>query len=563
MKVCTSVGVAIALTLALGGCGQQPQDSSSDNPVAGRRVSAADMAVLLPDNSMINTVSYAITGPNMFSRMGTVNVANSRTIKFRVSDLPVSTMPYSISITATTSNGVMCTGGPTTFVIANNNVTAVMMSLMCGNDEDNNGDLQVTADIDGNCPAISGISALPGEAFIGNDIALHVSHSAGGTGRIMWAGAGGSFSDAMAAGTNFRCLTVGTHTVTVTLTEGTECTTSFSADVECSDGGIDLDVCGDGDLDGVEECDDSNTTTEACAYGLQSCVVCSSTCRNVPGATAYCGDGVTNTANGEGCDDGNMTTEACPVGQTACTVCAANCQLVPGGTSFCGDGVTDTGAGEQCDDSNSMTETCAYGLQSCTVCNATCQSVPGATSYCGDGVTDTANGEQCDGGANCDTMCRTTGPTGPGTGIAHARAGCADCRTANCTDVDFSGINALDRCFTAPDGSVSPADAQLCVDVLDCAFTNNCAYTSAGMQGCWCTATPAVCQSTAGLDANHGVCFDRILAATKALVDLPSGTRDQQLDAAIIRFSQDAYPSGAAFWMLQCDRNYCTGSCTP
>jgi len=103
--------------------------------------------------------------------------------------------------------------------------------------------------------------------------------------------------------------------------------------------------------------------------------------------------------------------------------------------------------------------------------------------------------------------------------------------------------------------------------VLDCAFTDGCAYESTGLNGCWCTSTPEVCQSTAGLDQNHGMCFDEILAASMALVDMPSATRDQQLDAAIIRFSQPQYPSGAAFWLLQCDRSYCAipeaGVCTP
>jgi hypothetical protein len=133
----------------------------------------------------------------------------------------------------------------------------------------------------------------------------------------------------------------------------------------------------------------------------------------------------------------------------------------------------------------------------------------------------------------------------------------------NCHDVDSSGIDAIANCFTSPTGTQSPQDAQLCIDVLDCAFVHNCAYDpSAGLNGCWCTAAASVCQSTDGLEANHGPCFEQIFSATQVLVDKPTATRTQQLDAAIIRFSQETYPSGAAFWLLSCDADYCS-ECVP
>jgi len=55
-----------------------------------------------------------------------------------------------------------------------------------------------------------------------------------------------------------------------------------------------LDTCGDGVLDGGEECDDGNGV---------SCDGCSSACTSEAGVV--CGDGVVNPACGEQCDDGN------------------------------------------------------------------------------------------------------------------------------------------------------------------------------------------------------------------------------------------------------------------
>ena len=68
-----------------------------------------------------------------------------------------------------------------------------------------------------------------------------------------------------------------------------------------------------------------------CAYGEESCTVCGPACVPVPGASvSYCGDGVVQSAEGEGCDDGNSDTEACAYGAASCTVCTADCQSGPG-----------------------------------------------------------------------------------------------------------------------------------------------------------------------------------------------------------------------------------------
>ena len=114
---------------------------------------------------------------------------------------------------------------------------------------------------------------------------------------------------------------------------------------------VDMPVCGNGVVEGDEQCDDDNQELESCPYGESSCTVCGPDCTDVAGAVAFCGDGTAQSAHGEECDDGNTTREQCAYGQTSCTVCGRDCNNVGGHTRYCGDGAIQAGQGEECDDS--------------------------------------------------------------------------------------------------------------------------------------------------------------------------------------------------------------------
>ena len=151
---------------------------------------------------------------------------------------------------------------------------------------------------------------------------------------------------------------------------------------------------GDGIIDEqLEQCDDGNRETEACEYGVESCVVCSAECAQVMGETSLCGDGVTDLTH-EDCDDGNQLND---------DDCVDNCSA-----ARCGDGHIRNEI-EQCDDGNTETEACDYGLEACTVCDANCMVVPGRTRQCGDSIVE-EDIEECDDGNTqdgdgCDAEC--------------------------------------------------------------------------------------------------------------------------------------------------------------
>ena len=192
-------------------------------------------------------------------------------------------------------------------------------------------------------------------------------------------------------------------------------------------------VCGNGTVEGDEQCDDANSDdadsctavckAAACGDGVvqppESCDdgdsddanSCSNTCQ-----AAACGDGVIQAP--EACDDGNMVDT---------DTCTAACQA-----AACGDGFTQPG--EACDDGNQIAD---------DDCTNAC-----ALASCGDGAPQP--GEQCDDGNMVDTdTCLSTCLTAS-CGDGAVQAGVEACDDGNQSNLDTCTVScALPACDDA------------------------------------------------------------------------------------------------------------------
>ncbi|MBN2193311.1 MAG: DUF4215 domain-containing protein [Polyangiaceae bacterium] len=126
-------------------------------------------------------------------------------------------------------------------------------------------------------------------------------------------------------------------------------------------------VCGNGQIEAEERCDDGTNSGE---YGG-----CNPDCT----LASHCGDGILD--EGEECDTG--------VNDGSYGGCEPDCTLAP----HCGDGIVQSESGELCDDGEGNVST-GYGEG---VCITDCLPAP----RCGDGVIDA--GETCDDG-NADSL---------------------------------------------------------------------------------------------------------------------------------------------------------------
>lgn len=356
---------------------------------------------------------------------------------------------------------------------------------------------------------------------------------------------------------------------------------------ECDDGNrVDTDtcsntcktrrpVCGNRKLEATEECDDGNTVAgDGCSARCLKEPVCGNGKKE---AGEACDDG--NTRNGDGCTSkcvvepkcGNAkleTGEQCDDGNVVSNDgCSSTCKVEP----KCGNGLIE--AGEECDDGNTQAadgcaanckievNTCGDGAvqqgEQCDDgnavsgdgCSATCQREP----KCGDGRVD-AN-EDCDDG-------NTTNGDGCSATCAREGATCQQCVAANCrNNAAYANLDLYGGCFERVDSGLGadagdPAFLQDCMDVVSCAYASNCAYGANGLSTCFCgSASSDDCVTTGpAADAKCGAQVQKA-GRTTSVVDLST------------RFSDLAYPLGWAYFLLECESVYCSnaavGKCTP
>src|SRR5262245_40380405 len=100
---------ADVVALSLSGCGSDAPDITTPESDSGK----IDVALTLPDGSILNSVGYTLSGPAELTRTGTINVSDSTKVSLLLS-LPAGG-PYSITLSGTSTDGSTCAGASSTF----------------------------------------------------------------------------------------------------------------------------------------------------------------------------------------------------------------------------------------------------------------------------------------------------------------------------------------------------------------------------------------------------------------------------------------------------------------
>ena len=243
MMTMRSIGKMSMLALAfcgytsLAGCNAVPGGAGSSITSQGATGSMSFALVVGPGINL-PSATYTITGPNAFSRMGTINLSSSTTLSALISGLPAG-MGYLITISATATDGVTTCGGSAHFDIVARQTTAVTVPLDC-HQPPTTGSASISGVLNV-CPIVDGVSASPSEVQVGATIALAASAHDADNGpsplAYAWQATGGTLSSASGATSTLTCTTPGSVTVSVTASDGDTtpgCADTETAQVTCT-----------------------------------------------------------------------------------------------------------------------------------------------------------------------------------------------------------------------------------------------------------------------------------------------------------------------------------------
>ncbi|HEX3849469.1 MAG TPA: hypothetical protein VHW01_00800 [Polyangiaceae bacterium] len=185
-----------------------------------------------------DSASYTIVGPNSFTKSGTIDLSSATAFSATIGGIPAGT-GFSISLTATATDGSTTCAGSATFNVVARQTTNVTVSLDC-HEAPRTGSVQVNGALN-ICPSIDGISSNPSQVSVGGTIALsgsaHDTDNGPSPLSYKWTATSGTFDNAAAQNPVFTCTAAGNSTITLVVADGdpsANCADTLTTIVTCS-----------------------------------------------------------------------------------------------------------------------------------------------------------------------------------------------------------------------------------------------------------------------------------------------------------------------------------------
>jgi hypothetical protein len=530
---CTAVAVAACSSGTTGG---PSSTTGGGNPTTGILGGQGDfgqvrMNLNLPGGASITSLTWVITnGTNTYT--GTDQIGDAQAVEFVAGGI-LAGSGYTVTITATDSNGDPCIGSSSPFSVTAGAAINVVLGVVCTVPPDaslaadvGTGSVGVTATVSLvtagalACPGISGFSISPADITLNGTASLSLA-TVGPTPVITWSvspATGGTFGNVNTATTTFQCANVPaagsqvTVTATVALPDSGLCSgevfTTMSAVVNCESGALTcaagLSVCApDG---GVQSCANLQTDVHNCG-----------TCGNICSATA-------------------PSVATCTAG-----VCGVTTPPIDGGP------VKDAGVTTACTQ-------IVGGKPADSTGNTSCVQCPGSAASDG---TCTATEALIVARDVAQGNVQASGQLLTGTASCYSCLNLKACLDDNAQDTGNECADTPDLAGGAPGSGVTQCLATLgCILGSDCQGAGGIAGTSAtssqeNVQLCYCGGNNAgsLC-STAGT-ATNGLCVTKEAAGFGVAF---SDNKD-----ILANYGSQVFPSGSANAIFQCAAsNHCT-----
>ncbi|HTQ05019.1 MAG TPA: hypothetical protein VMI54_14240 [Polyangiaceae bacterium] len=204
---------------------------------AGLATGSVGVALSLAGGATLASATYTITGPQAFTKTGTLDLEASGTLSAQIGGIPAAT-GYSIELDATSTDGGTTCAGSASFDVTAHTTTPVTVHLDC-HQAAHTGSVLVNGVVNV-CPVADGTAANPADIDIGSPTAVSILAHDPDNGPAplgyQWSAPSGSFSDPSSATPTFTCNTPGPVTLSVTVSDGDStpgCADTLSLVVTC------------------------------------------------------------------------------------------------------------------------------------------------------------------------------------------------------------------------------------------------------------------------------------------------------------------------------------------
>jgi hypothetical protein len=229
-----ALGLCGAATLA--GCGDL-NDGSKSPTASSEAAGEGSLTLRLANGHNLTSATYTITGPNGFSKTGSIDLSSATQISATIGGIPAGS-GYSITLSATSDGSDTCSGSATFSVVAHQ-VATVTVPVAC-REPARTGSVTVNGVINV-CPTVDGVNANPAEVQVGGTVALsaaaHDSDSGPSPLSYAWTASAAGLSSPSIPNPTFTCGAPGTVTIGVTVGDGDtapNCADTQSVTITCS-----------------------------------------------------------------------------------------------------------------------------------------------------------------------------------------------------------------------------------------------------------------------------------------------------------------------------------------
>lgn len=218
----TSLAIPVlGAILSASACSGTSPSTEGETGAAADNASSVALSLDLASGVTINSASYTITGPNGFTKSGTIDLSQSASFSAVIGGIPAGT-GYSVTLGTTSTDGSTSCAGSATFDVVARMTAAVTVHLSC-HEQPRTGSVLVNGAIN-ICPVIDAAGASPAEAIVGGGMRLngsaHDSDAAPAALSYVWTATSGVFDNANTPNPLFTCSVAGPVTLTLTVSDG-------------------------------------------------------------------------------------------------------------------------------------------------------------------------------------------------------------------------------------------------------------------------------------------------------------------------------------------------------